>query len=214
MIFQRTPLLALLALLSSCDSRKPAGAENQGEAPPPTVVGMSKYQYVACDGGPHTLLAVSTTGDWQGHRMIRSTDYRRASSITGKWDILPVGKGSALIMTGPPISACRLKGDPGPPDIFVLQQMASTSLDDLLDRALAATPATSFTDSGKTPRFEQADALLFFASDDPASPSYDVAKLTIAPGTYAIHTASYKGPGPEEVDVYRLVPSAAASPAP
>lgn len=57
-------LAAGLVGLTGCDSGIEKHAMKEAKAP-----GMERYDYLACDGGPHILLPRMVSGKWNGHKI-------------------------------------------------------------------------------------------------------------------------------------------------
>ena len=200
-------LLALVAGSAGCDSKN--GEQPMKEAKSP---GMEKYEYLACDGGPHILMPMPVSAKWKGHKikltnpLDPSTDYGRACVVTGKWGIISVAGSNALVLANPPMSACKPDLKEGLIEIFVLQAWSSTNLDELLDRAITHTPSKGFTNTGAKLTFDGSGGLLLYAGDKPGNTTYGESVIPTKAATYSVFTAHYKGPAVDEVDIYRLIP--------
>ncbi len=102
--------------------------------------GKEKYEYLACDGGPHIILPMAVSAKWKGHKIIMtnpldpSTDYGRACAVTGDWGVISVAGSNALVLSDPPMSAFKPDYNESPVDIYVLYAWSSIDLDELLDR--------------------------------------------------------------------------------
>jgi hypothetical protein len=176
--------------------------------------GMEKYEYLACDGGPHILMPNMVSAKWKGYKirlanpLDPSTDYGRACAVTGKCGVISVGGSNALVLANPPMSACKPDRKGGPIEFYVLEAWSSTNLDDLLDRATAQTPPESFTNTGAKLTFDESGGLLLYAGDKPGDTVYSESLIPTRAATYSVFTAHYKGAGVDEVDIYRLVETA------
>ena len=79
---------------------------------PVKTPGMEKFDYLACDGGPHMLLPVALSGQWKGvtsmlNPLDPKTDYGRACAAveTSQMAVVSVGGGQALVFQDPPLSS-------------------------------------------------------------------------------------------------------------
>src|SRR5688500_13036440 len=105
MSLMRPLSFVLFFVLIGCDDRSsppgraPSSHVNQATAP----AGMSKYPYLAADGGPHMLLPSGASG----------VDYSRACAVTANTQmaLLPVGSVSAMIFADPPMTAWGTSAD-------------------------------------------------------------------------------------------------------
>lgn len=192
---------------SSSSSGPPASTPISATAP----AGMSKYAYLAADGGPHMLLPVEAASAWKGSPSMLATlnpgsDYGRACAATAntKMAVIPVGSTSALVMQNPPMSASGISSD-GLAEIYDLESWKSTNLDALIARASQATPTAAMADSGKSIRLKEPDAYLLFAGDTPASSAYGVHRVKISAGTYEVMVGTYSSNG-DSLTIYRLKP--------
>jgi hypothetical protein len=159
--------------------------------------GMSKYPYLAADGGPHMLLPSGVPG----------VDYSRACAVTAnaQMAVMPVGAASAIIFADPPMTAWGTSSD-GLVEVYYLKSWTGMNLDGLIAKATAALPTASLTNSGAVFQLAEPDAFLLFAGDTPSSTAYGVHRVTIAAGKYAILVGTYSAQG-ESVSVYRLKPA-------
>lgn len=202
-------LLTLACGLAGCDSKSGNQAMKEAKSP-----GMEKYEYLACDGGPHVLLPMVVSAKWKGHKLRLtnpldpSTDYGRACAVTGKWGIISVAGSNALVLANPPMSACKPGPKEGSIEIYVLQAWSSTNTDELLDRAFAQTPPEGFASTGAKITFDGSGGLLLYAGDKPGDTVYGESVIPTKAATYSIFTAHYKGPGVDDVDIYRLTAEA------
>jgi hypothetical protein len=213
--FMKRIAIVFLLVLIGCDadSSPPAQAPLSGErklnASPP---GMTRYAYLAADGGPHLLLPAQAAGNWTGAPsmlavMNPSSDYGRACAATAnkQMALIPVGSASAIVFANPPMTAWGKSAD-GFVEVYYLKAWTSTDLDALIAKATAALPTASLTDSGTTLRLDQPDAFLLFAGDTPSNVAYGVHRVTVPVGTYKILVGTYSGLG-QSVTVYRLKPT-------
>ena len=202
-------ILLLAPCTFSCDDH------STGSAPPTTMPnaaapsGMNQYPYLAADGGPHMLLPVDVAAAWSGVTSPASvlnpkSDYGRACAATTPAGIaaIPVGSGSALVLSDPPMTAWGKSAD-GLVEIYKLNSWKGMNLDALVVRATAAFPTSALTDTGIKLHLESPDAFLLFAGDTPTSSAYGVYRVPLAAGTYHVLSGSYVGPG-ESVIIYRL----------
>jgi len=202
--------MVLSLILSGCDNR----SGNQGASPAAAAAaaGMSKYPYLAADGGPHMLLPVAVANSWTGAGSVTAamspkSDYGRACAATAnvKMTTIPVGTSSAMIFQDPPMTAWGTSSD-GLVEIYYLEDWSTTNLDALISKATAALPTASLTDSGKTISLSEPDAFLLFAGDTPTAVSYDLHRVTIPAGKYKILIGTYSA-ARESATVYRLKPA-------
>jgi hypothetical protein len=176
------------------------------------VPGMSDFEYLACDGGPHLVLPKELSRQWKGAGSVlavlsKSSDYGRACAAvtTARMALITVGSGQAIVMANPPLSAWG-RSPEGWTDIYDLQAWADTNTDALLKRAVSATPTGAMSDTGKLIKLSEAGLILLFAGDRPGNTEYGEHAVPIDPGTYRILEGHYKAGTNEEVYVYRLRP--------
>jgi hypothetical protein len=173
---------------------------------------MEKYEYLTCDGGPYILMPKAVSAKWKGHKikltnpLEPSTDYGRACAVTGKWGIISVAGSNALVLVNPPMSACKPNLKEETIEIYVLQAWSSTNLDELLDRAITHTASEDFADTGASLTFDGSGGLLLWAGDKPGGTTYGESIIPTKAARYSVFSAHYKGPGVDEVDIYRLIP--------
>jgi hypothetical protein len=204
--------IIVTVLLIGCDSdsspsaQAPSSAEAKLNVAPP---GMSKYPYLAADGGPHLLLPAQAAGNWTGAPtmlavMNPASDYGRAcAAVKNKqMALIPVGSASAVVFADPPMTAWGKSAD-GLAEVYYLKSWTGMDLDALIAKASAALPTASLTDSGSTLQFDKPDAFLLFAGDTPSNVAYALHRVAVPVGTYKILVGSYSGQG-ESVTVYRL----------
>lgn len=179
------------------------------DASPP---GMSKYPYLAADGGPHILLPAEAAGSWVGASSMAavlnpSSDYGRACAATANspMALIPVGPSSAIVFGDPPMTAWGKSAD-DLVEVYYLKSWTSTDLDTLITRATAALPTAALKDSGQSIQFNRPDAFLLYAGDTPSSVAYHCYRIAVPAGTYKILTGTYTAQD-ESVTVYRLKPT-------
>ena len=177
---------------------------------------MSKYPYLACDGGPHMLLPVDVAGVWTGAPSMTAvmnpkSDYGRACAATASTQMaaISVGSGSAIVFASPPMTAWGNSAD-GLVEVYYLASWTGMNLDALIGKATAALPTASLTDSRVALQLREPDAFLLFAGDKPGNFAYSVHRVKIAAGTYTILVGTYSAAG-ESVTIYRLKPILAAA---
>jgi hypothetical protein len=170
---------------------------------------MSKYPYLAADGGPHMLLPAEAAGAWTGVTSMLSvtdpkSDYGRACAATANAQMaaIPVGSSSALVFADPPMTAWGTSAD-GLVEIYYLQSWTGMNLDGLIDKATTALSTSSLTNSGAVLTLNKPDAFLLFAGDTPTSTAYGVHRVAIPPGSYKVLVGTYSKQG-ESVTIYRL----------
>jgi hypothetical protein len=209
----RRLLLIFIVGFIGCDDRSSQTAQAPSNAPKPTSApaGMSKYPYLAADGGPHMLLPAEAASAWTGAQSMRAvtnpkSDYGRALAATAnaQMGVIPVGSSSALIFADPPMTAWGTSAD-GLVEIYYLKSWRSMNLDALIAKATAALPTQGLTDSGIVLRFREPDAFLLFAGDTPSSTAYGAYRVKIVPGQYKVLTGNYASKG-DAVTIYRLHP--------
>jgi hypothetical protein len=180
--------------------------------------GMTKFHYLAADGGPHMLLPVEAAAAWSGASSMAAvinpnSDYGRACAATANTQMAAIGVGSslAIVFADPPMTAWGESLD-GFVEIYYLKSWTSTNLDKLIANATAALPTTSLIDSGNVMQLSQPDAFLLFAGDTPDKAAYGVYRIPIPVGKYRILTGTYSVKG-ESVTIYRLKPPGSSAPA-
>jgi hypothetical protein len=198
----RTGLLLLL-VLGACDDPAlgpvapvaPPAAEASGAA-----AGMSRYPYLAADGGPHMLLPSAVPG----------VSYASACAATAtvQMALLPSGADTVMVFQDPPMTAWGTSSD-GLVEVYYLQSWTGMNLDALVATATAALPTGSLTDSGSSFRLTQPDAFLLFAGDTPAGSTYGSYRVPLAAGRYRVLVGTYSARG-ESVTIYRLQPASSA----
>ncbi len=193
-----------------------AGCGQQTDIAPqpssPKVAGMSEFDYLACDGGPHLVLPKELSQQWKDASsyfavLSPSSDYGRACAATAtqKMALIPVGSGQAMVLANPPLSAWGHSPE-GWVDIYYLEAWADTNTDVLLKRAIAATPTSVMTDTGKVMTLNESGLILLFAGDKPGHTAFGELPIPIEPGNYRILEGHYIGGTNEEIYVYRLQP--------
>jgi hypothetical protein len=200
-IMKRLGIFLAIAFVGCGGVSSPSGdlpSSAQVNAPRPSR--MSKYPYLAADGGPHLLLPAETAATWSGG----ATDYGRACAATAasQMALIPVGSDSAMAFADPPMTAWGKSAD-GLIEVYYLKSWTGMDLDSLIAKATAALPTASLADSGKTLRFGQPDAFLLFAGDTPNSVTYACHRVSVPAGTYKVLVGTYSTQG-ESVTVYRL----------
>ena len=197
----RTVVILLALSTVGCDlalpsaQGPPAAAANAANAA--AAAGMSKYPYLAADGGPHMLLPSGAPG----------VNYAQACAATAaaQMAVMPAGSGTAVIFADPPMTAWGTSSD-GLVEVYYLGSWTQMNLDGLIATATAALPTASLTNTGSVLQLPQADAFLLFAGDTPTRFAYDCHRVTIPAGKYSILTGTYAAKG-ESVTVYRLKPA-------
>lgn len=200
--------LIIICILAGC-------GQQTGTTPPassPKVPGMSEYDYLACDGGPHLVLPKELSRQWKGTgsglaALNPATDYGRAcaAATNQHMALLPVGTGQAIVLANPPLSAWG-RSPEGWIDIYYLEAWPDTNMDALIKRAVAATPTGAMTNAGKVIALTQPGLILLFAGDKPGSTAYGEYPIPIDPGGYRILEGHYKVGTSEEAYIYRLQP--------
>jgi hypothetical protein len=173
---------------------------------------MSKYPYLAADGGPHMLLPAETASAWAGASSMLAvtnpkSDYGRAVAATAnaQMGVIAVGSTSALVFADPPMTSWGVSTD-GMVEVYYLKSWAGMNLDALIARATAALPTATLKNSGTTLQFREPDAFLLFAGDTLSSTAYGVHRVKILAGKYNVLVGMYSAQG-ESVTVYRLQPA-------
>ena len=156
-------------------------------------MGTHRYEYLACDGGPHIVLPLALAASWAGLRLEASdvldpsTDFGRACAVQGDAALIAVGAGYALALgNNPPMTASHALSDGSGIDLVVLQEWHTDDLDSLVDTArIAATSIESFRwvvpDGG---------AALMFAGDEIDKSVAGVLPVPIRGGLHAVSVAS------------------------
>ena len=200
----------IVFMLAGCGDQTSGTTASQ--TPSQKVAGMSYYEYLACDGGPHLVLPKELSRQWKGAGSVLavlspSSDYGRACAAVANehMALMPVGTGQAMVLADPPLSAWGRSSE-GWIDIYYLEAWADTNTDAMVKRAVAATPTSAMTDTGKTMTLKEAGLILLFAGDKSGSTAYGEFPIPIEPGTYRILEGHYKTGTSEEVYVYRLQP--------
>lgn len=202
----QNPLAYLdIAADSHTDSHAP---QANGQKP----AGMSEFDYLACDGGPHLVLPKELSKNWKGTGSLLGlinplSDYKKACDAVANQQmaLIAVGSGQAMVLADPPLSAWG-RSPEGWIDIYYLNAWADTNTDAMLKRAVAAIPTSTMTDTRKTMTLKESGLILLFAGDSPGNTAYGENAIPITPGTYRILAGHYKAGATEEVYIYRLQP--------
>jgi hypothetical protein len=173
---------------------------------------MNKYPYLAADGGPHMLLPVEAGGAWKGAPSVLAvtnpkSDYGRAGAATAnaQMGVISVGSTNALVFADPPMTAWGTSAD-GLVEVYYLKSWTGMNLDALIDKATAALPTASLSNSGIVFQLLEPDALLLFAGDTSSNVAYGIHRVAIPAGKYNVLVGTYTAVG-ESVTIYRLQPA-------
>ncbi len=190
--------------LAYLDTMASAGGTN-------TPAGLNKYEYLACDGGPHLVLPAELSNQWKGAGSLLAavnpnSDYGRACSAVAnqRMELLTVGGGQAMVLADPPLSAWGRSPEDWI-DIYFLDGWSDTNTDALVERAVAATPTAVMNDTGKMMTLKKPGLILLFAGDQPGKTAYGESAIPIAAGSYQILEGHYKA-GVNEIYIYRFKP--------
>lgn len=204
----------IIALLLAGCGRPPSVTAPSGSAKPassPRIAGMSNFDYLACDGGPHLVLPKELSAQWKGAGSIfgalnPKSDYGRACAAvtTSHMALIPVGKGQAMVLDNPPLSSWGHSPE-GWIDIYYLDAWPDMDVDAMLKRA-AATSTSTMTNTAKVMTLTQSGLILLYSGDRPGSVAYGEYPIPIEPGSYQILEADYHPKSNEEVYIYRLQP--------
>jgi len=174
-----------------------------------TMEGMSRYPYLAADGGPHLLLPASFASSWSGVSstsdvMDPKTDYGRACAATTSAQMasIAVGQGHAIVLADPPMTAWGRSED-GLVEVYYLESWTDMDLDALISKASASTPTASMSDSREVIELPDPDVFLLFAGDTPTGVAYDLHRIPLPEGKYRILTGSYSD-GKGTLTLYRF----------
>jgi hypothetical protein len=206
--FATTLSFVVAVTLAGCGRQ----TNSASQANSPKVPGMSAFDYLACDGGPHLVLPKELSRQWKGAGSMfavfnPSSDYGRACAAVSNQHmaLLAVGKGQAMVLKDPPLSAWG-RSPEGWIDIYYLEAWPDTNVDVMVQRAVAATPTDAMKDTGKTMTLTEPGLILLFAGDKPGSTAYDEYAIPIEAGSYRILEGHYKAGTTEEIYVYRFKP--------
>jgi Immunity protein 21 len=187
--------------------------DNSQSAASEKTIGMSEFEYLASDGGPHLVLPKELSGKWKGSSgflflLSSKNDYSRACAATTNqmMALLPVGTGQAIVLGNPPLSAWGHSPE-GWVDIYNLQAWADTNIDALIKCAVSNTPTSEMKDTGKIIKLNQPGLILLFAGDKPGNTAYGEHDIPIDAGGYRILEGHYNPQTNEEIFIYRLQPS-------
>jgi hypothetical protein len=133
---------------------------------------------------------------------LRSSLCRRTNQ---QMALISVGSGLAMVLANPPLSAWG-RSPEGWIDIYYLEAGPDTNTDAMIKRAVAATPSSAMTDTGKVMLLKGTGLILLYAGDKPGSSSYGEFAIPIEAGTFRILEGHYKSGASEELYVYRLQP--------
>jgi hypothetical protein len=87
---------------------------------------LTKYAYLAADGGPHMFLPAEAASKWKGVSAFRimdpDTDYGRAcaATVNRPMALIAVGRAKAVVFADPPMTAWGVSAD-GLVEIYVLE---------------------------------------------------------------------------------------------
>ena len=137
-----------------------------------------------------------------------ASDYGRACAAVSSQHmaLLAVGKGQAIVLANPPLSAWGHSPE-GWVDIYYLEAWADTNIDALIKRAVTGTPTSGMSDGGKIIKLNQPGLILLFAGDQPGNTAYGEHAIPIDAGAYRILEGHYQVGQKEEVYIYRLRPN-------
>ena len=93
----------------------------------------------------------------------------------------------------------------GTVDIYYLGDWGVMNLDGLIDRAVAAVPTASMTDTGETIQLIAPNLFLMYAGDSTTDTAYGVLTVPCDPGTYRILSGRYREHSGGDVTIYRLI---------
>ena len=127
--------------------------------------------------------------------------------MSGRWGLINVGNGKAMVLSGPPMSAWSKSPDGRGIDVFVLQAWTNMDLDSFIERAIRETPTEKMTDTTFVWKLHDSRLVLMFAGDDPTRNVYSVHTIPIRPGDYRILEGHFRPSNLEEIFIYRIVPS-------
>ncbi|MEU5520054.1 immunity 21 family protein [Streptomyces sp. NPDC093250] len=148
-------------------------------------------QWVESGGGPLIAVPETVLPFWTGaDGEETASDYDRACEVDGLVGLLPVGDAAALVLGDEPAATAFL-----PDHSTLVRWVAGDSEAELL----ASVPAALHTARWQTEvRWKVPGTVLLFDAAWPGSHSTgtDHARLTLAPGSYAVRAAAVQ-PGPE-----------------
>ena len=202
--------IVVAASLLGC-GRGPGESRTMSPAEKPK--GMRKFDYLACDGGPHLVLPKGVSHNWMGIRspldaLNPASEYGKACAAVAnqRMALIPVGSGQAILLHGPPMSAWG-RSPEGWVDLYYLENWTDEDLDALIDRAVAATPTAGMKDNGNNIKLDEPGLILLFAGDRPGDTAYGERPIPIDAGTYRVLEGQYRLGQKEAVTIYRLQPS-------
>jgi hypothetical protein len=109
--------------------------------------GMSKFNYLACEGGPHLVLPKSLRSNWQGIRspadaLNPASEYGKACAAVAnqRMATIAVGSGRAILLQDPPMSAWG-RSPEGWVDLYYLEAWSDEDLDALIGPRSRPLPA-------------------------------------------------------------------------
>jgi hypothetical protein len=175
--------------------------------------GMSKFDYLACDGGPHLVLPKSLRTDWKGihspaDAVNPASEYGKACAAVAnrRMAVIAVGSGQAILLQDPPMSAWGRSHESWV-DLYYLEGWKDEELDALIGRAVAATPTSGMKDTGKTIKLDEPGLILLYSGDRPGDTVYGEHHIPIETGSYRVLEGQYRVGQKEAVTIYRLRPS-------
>lgn len=180
--------------------------------------GMTDFDYLACDGGPHLVLPKELSGQWKGSGSMLaalgpSSDVGKAFATDTNLHmaLISVGSGQSIVLADPPLSAWG-RSPEGWIDIYNLQAWPDMNLDAMVKRSVATIQTKDMVDTGKMITLTQPGLVLLYAGDKPGSATYGEFEIPIDAGIYNILEGHYKASPVEEVYIYRLRPKSANNP--
>jgi hypothetical protein len=175
--------------------------------------GLSHFDYLVCDGGPHLVLPKALSNNWRGitspsDALNPISEYGKACAAVAnqRMALIPVSSGQAIVLQNPPMSAWG-RSPEGWIDLYYLEGWKDENLDGLIKRAVVATPTASMKDTGKLLTLNEPGLIFLFAGDRPGDTVYGEYHIPIGSGSYRILEARYSVAQKEAVIVYRLRPS-------
>jgi hypothetical protein len=156
---------------------------------------MERYDYFACDGGPHLLLPLALASKWKGVEnpddvLDPSTDYGRACAASDAGvALLPIGDGHALVLgASPPMTAWAVAPDAKSIDVYILESWATDDLDALVDE-VRNVPVSPFQ-KHFTWVVPVGGVVLMFAGDTVGGPVYGLKHVPLAEGPHAVESVA------------------------
>jgi hypothetical protein len=173
-------------------------------------VAGSRREWVCTGGAPLILLQENLLGDWHGTDPNLSsedlpvvTDYERACEVQDYAGVIPVGRGSALVLGEEPMDATWWPSRDLPEGLIV--RALYSPGDEFLTQLVEALRAQNLIDTGLQLMVTNPRLQLFNSAYSGTENLGPTAAVTVPIGRYSVHSAVFNEPRSHMVVVHRLV---------